>query len=190
MKRTRDSQRSRVYAMTWETGGIKNELSLAECDAICRRVCADYRINAPTLTDGRRRRSGVYHVYDNEIALPRFARNKTYLLHEIAHAIARQGPAHGPIFARVYVNLMVRYADADKKELLARCKKHRVKLAVNTKVPQATAPRKASRIRKIEERMRVLQTELNALDVERNTLLGRQTMNNYVPAKLRELLSI
>ncbi len=68
----------------------------------------------PVVKDGRRRRKPSGNKY--WIKLPVWSRHDMILLHEVAHSLVhfrdpepRQQAAHGPVFARLYVDLLARY---------------------------------------------------------------------------------
>ena len=114
----RDQQRSAVY--TWEQGlasrmpRLRRRLSLAQCEAYVARVWHDLRpgVAPPAVKDGRGRRSGL--GTPTEIKLPKFARRPYYVLHEVAHAVNPGGEGHGPAFARVLLDLLVRYEGVER----------------------------------------------------------------------------
>jgi len=112
----RDSQRSALYAWERRLPGWPGEvLPLGACQETIRAVWGDYlRTAAPLVTDGRGRRSACYVPESHQIRLPRAARAVFVVLHETAHGIVRQtiptAAHHGPQFARLYLNLLHRYA--------------------------------------------------------------------------------
>lgn len=116
VRRPRDSQRSAVY--TWERrlpGWPGDGLTLAGCQQLVCRVWGEHlRSVAPRVTDGRGRRSACYAFSSHQIRLPRRARSRYVVLHEIAHGILGEtdpGVAdHGPEFARLYLSLLYRHA--------------------------------------------------------------------------------
>ena len=108
----RDTQRSKVYA--WETTVLRaeddDEMPFDECGALAAKAWRSCGAgNAPTVSDGRRSRSGHYSVYEHNIRLPRFARRRWYVLHEVAHGLTRVGPAHGPAWCACYADLLQRF---------------------------------------------------------------------------------
>ena len=112
----RDSQRSAVYA--WERqipGWPFAPMDLAACAALVRDVWADYRPGAtpPIVSDGRGRRSACGSRW--EIKLPRWARTRGVVLHEIGHSLASMD-RHGPVYARLYLDLLARYAGVDEAD--------------------------------------------------------------------------
>lgn len=121
----RDNQKSAVYKWEREFFGSEweatktNFLTLDECQILINRVWKDYgRLSSPPFVkDGRGTRvargSLVY------INLPRWARTKPIVLHEIAHALLswHRVAGHGPEFATLVVQLWVRYLGASSKEL-------------------------------------------------------------------------
>lgn len=122
----RDSQRSAVYA--WERAleerfpHLKTKMSLEECGELIARVWEDHRPGQtpPQLGDGRRRRTACGSRHS--ICLPRWARHPSVVLHEVAHGLAAfvaPGPAHGPGFARVFLDLLAHYAKIPANEARA-----------------------------------------------------------------------
>lgn len=147
--RPRDSQRSRLYG--WEntvfdmytySSQASPVMALAECEALIHKVwrrhsprlhrgTTEAAYNAPRVTDGRRARRATGSYW--RISLPRWSRQPPVVLHELAHALLTSVrcslAAHGPEFARVYIELLVRYCGRDRAELLASAKAARVKVA-------------------------------------------------------------
>ena len=119
MKQPRDSQRTAVYR--WERGFATwpgDKLSLAECRELIWRVWSDHLDSEPpTIGDGRGRRSACYIFEDHQIRLPRWSRTEYVVLHEVAHglvwAMLPRAAAHGEEFARLYLDLLGRYAEID-----------------------------------------------------------------------------
>ena len=115
----RDSQRSAVYA--WERAlpaWPGAALTLVECQEMVSRVWHDHlEASSPRVTDGRSRRTACYVYEDHEIRLPRWSRTAMVVLHEAAHAILwavlPETAGHGPEYARLYLDMLERYADVD-----------------------------------------------------------------------------
>jgi len=118
----RDYQRARVYK--WERQCIHSlcnddpEMSLEDCRVYVREIWKHETYdrprhvgaNPPIVTDGRGRRSACAHRY--RIWLPRFARRKDMLLHEIGHSLNnRIDDGHGPNFVRIIYGLYYRHLD-------------------------------------------------------------------------------
>jgi hypothetical protein len=84
----------------------------------------------PAVRDGRGRRRG--YGSRRVVKLPRPCRSPGFVLHEVAHAAAPRA-GHGPDFARVLLDLLVRHEGVDRFEasLLAAVQRpRRVRLAV------------------------------------------------------------
>ncbi|NKB86703.1 MAG: hypothetical protein GKS06_00580 [Acidobacteria bacterium] len=119
MGSARDSQRSAVY--TWERklpAWPGPPLSLPECQQLVARVWNDHLdAPAPHVTDGRSRRTACYVYDDHQIRLPRWSRSLMVVLHETAHAhlwaALPNAAGHGPEYARLYLDLLERYAGVD-----------------------------------------------------------------------------
>lgn len=115
----RDSQRSAVYA--WERALPSwpgTPLALLECQELVSLVWHEHMgPRPPRVTDGRARRTACYVYDDHEIRLPRWSRSEMVVLHEAAHAILwaalPEAAAHGPEYARLYLDLLARYAGVD-----------------------------------------------------------------------------
>lgn len=140
----RDSQRQAVYR--WEgrvahlvNGSATLLLDLADCESLVDQVWRDYRPEQmpPRVEDGRGRRRPCGSR--RRIKLPRFARSRIVVLHEIAHSLQTQQPWHGPQFARLVLELWARYAAVPKAEarsLGVHQKPRRVRFAPPKDVPQ------------------------------------------------------
>ncbi len=116
MSTSRDSQRSAVYAWERRLPGWPGEcLTLGGCQQLLCEVWGEYlSSDAPLVTDGRGRRSACYAAEPHQVRLPRATRALFVVLHEAAHGILHQAAPeaahHGPEFARLYLNLLHRYA--------------------------------------------------------------------------------
>lgn len=173
MNRPRDNQRTAVYR--WEdavinTSGnafyLKHVMPLPECEALIRRVFRDYKPLArpPRVKDGR----GTKDAYGNSwvINLPKWARTIPVILHEIAHALDPRGAWHGPEFARLMLDLLVKYAGIDREKAMLigiTQKPRRVRFATTQRgIPQpvpAAVRRIAKNIRSMRERLRALESD-------------------------------
>lgn len=156
--RTRDSQRQRIYDMGSALPSGRDGLSLTECAAVVFWAWQQYGMTGtPRIADGRRRRSAAY-LYDGTITLPRIMRNERIVLHEAAHSIIDKKigrtsiAAHGPEFARVYTDLLVRRKLATASRVRAAAKTHRVRIArARAGLPRMAGRRATSRIARIRE---------------------------------------
>lgn len=124
MRRPRDSQRSALYR--WERalpGWPGPRFSLADCQGLVNRIWHDAGTGSrPEVRDGRGRRHACYCPSTHQIRLPRWSRSRMIVLHEIAHALLRRREDlawHGPEFAGVYLDLLVRHAGVALAEALA-----------------------------------------------------------------------
>ena len=112
----RDSQRKRVYR--WESALIQQyritaTLSLEDCEALVRQICADYNRTMPSVEDGRGRRSACYKHSAHSICLPKWTRSRWYVCHEVAHSFFSRNSRiepHGPEFMATHINLLAKYA--------------------------------------------------------------------------------
>jgi len=114
MARLRDSQRGAIYA--WENQvkekfpHCNDKMDLAECGDLICKVWSDYFPDKipPTLKDGRGRRHASGSRWT--IKLPKWARSKLIVLHEIAHSLQLNQPWHGREFATLLKELWIHYA--------------------------------------------------------------------------------
>lgn len=65
------------------------------------------------LSDGRGRRSACHYIGTAEIALPRSTRDRLTILHELAHLMVPERPAHGRTFVQVHLDLVRRWIGHD-----------------------------------------------------------------------------
>lgn len=132
--RPRDNQRSRVYA--WERAvslKLKGRTlyqgefnSLEQCEAFMLPIWRAERgrlglakVVAPTLARNlwgqRKATASEFHV----IKLPRWARSRWVILHEMAHRLTPTDEAHGPRFVGVLIGLAARWLEYDAHQLMA-----------------------------------------------------------------------
>lgn len=132
-RRERDKQRSRVYE--WERHVCKRLLgtsinmpdfeTLDECDEFARPIWRKERgrvglarQHAPEIARPHwGQRSALAHA-DHRITLPRWARSRWVILHEMAHRLTPRDEAHGPRFVGVLMGLVARWMDLDATELM------------------------------------------------------------------------
>jgi putative metallohydrolase (TIGR04338 family) len=131
--RPRDSQRSRVYA--WERVAVATlpgrnlyeaEFNkIDECDEWARPIWRKERgrvglagTKAPSIESSSwgQRRALAHH--DHRITLPRWARSRWVILHEMAHRLTPRDEAHGPRFVGVLIGLACRWLDYDAETLM------------------------------------------------------------------------
>lgn len=145
MPEPRDNQRSKVYK--WDTTFRGSVLTLAECETLINKVCNAYGMRTPKIKDGRgtkRARGGARFI-----SLPVWSRCVGIVLHEVSHSILavrhqKEVAAHGPEFARLMLELVVRFGGHDRKDMVANAKKFKVKLAPRDKVPEPTVQVRAA----------------------------------------------
>lgn len=114
-RRERDAQRSKVYA--WERsefGWDRDYLELHECQALAESIWPGVKV-----TDGRGRRIACAVPQENVIKLPKWARIKWAVLHEVAHLVVWDGrrAAHGREFMAEYLDLLASHYKRDKDML-------------------------------------------------------------------------
>lgn len=141
MARGRDRQRSRVYA--WEREvcarllgrsiGTPDYDTIPECEAYAKPIWRAERgrvglarQHAPDIERPHwgQRRALAHH--DHRITLPRWARNRWVILHELAHRLTPTDEAHGPRFVGVLMGLVARWLDLDAQELMELADRHGV----------------------------------------------------------------
>jgi len=119
--RARDFQRKKIYKA--ENAAMRccypvDRLELDECRQLVSRACKFLGLTtSPLVTDGRgtKRASGTM----SKINLPKWARNKWIVLHEVAHACTpRSYPAHGREFASTYLKLVRRFIGKIEAQIL------------------------------------------------------------------------
>lgn len=141
MGRPRDNQRSRVYA--WERAACRALLgqSLHEPDYLDLQSCQAY---AAPIWRAERGRLGLAKVLppqierpswgqtsalahsDHRITLPRWARSRWVILHEMAHRLTPRDEAHGARFVGVLIGMLSRHCDLDATELMRTADEHGV----------------------------------------------------------------
>lgn len=133
MARPRDNQRSRVYA--WERSAslelcgrslYEAEFrTLAECEAFAAPIWRAERGRlglagklAPAIERPSWGQRSAFAHNDHRITLPRWARSRWVILHELAHRLTPRDEAHGPRFVGVLMGLLARHVDLDAVELM------------------------------------------------------------------------
>lgn len=130
-RRTRDSQRSAVYA--WERASfprMEPMRTVEEVEEYLRPIWRSERGRyglakraIPNVHHGHwGQRSALAYVGGNTISLPRWARTPVVILHELAHLLVdgnRRGGAHGPRFVGVFIGLAARHLGLDAEALMA-----------------------------------------------------------------------
>ena len=124
----RDFQRSKCY--TWEReyvfslGGADDAspapLTLDQCRDLIRHATRRYQCKMPRVTDGRGAK--IARGGARFIKLPRWARTVPVILHETAHCIDAQrgiSDKHGPVFVRLYIQLLATYLPTSETVLVA-----------------------------------------------------------------------
>ena len=107
----RDFQRSRVYKwerrehLTAHSSG-EPEMTLEECEVLVAKHWRHYRseFESPHIKPGRGCRDA--HGSFMELVLPKWARRRVTVPHELAHAIATTRAQHGGAWVRVFFELL------------------------------------------------------------------------------------
>ena len=107
----RDQQRSKIYAaeraaaMCYDPAPL---MSWSEVERFVSKVCRAEKYIPPKIGHGQGARRAF--CKGHRIVLPRWARQKWVILHELSHWMTRQAKiAHGEQFLRVYLHLINRY---------------------------------------------------------------------------------
>ncbi len=129
----RDTQRSKVYA--WEAVAVRElaHSSLYDAEFETLEQCIEFaqpiwrkergrlglaRQRAPSIERPHRgQRRALAHA-DHRITLPRWARSRWVILHELAHRLTPGDEAHGPRFVGVLMGLVSRWLDYDATQLM------------------------------------------------------------------------
>jgi hypothetical protein len=135
---TRDFQRKKVYdwewAQPWWTEGNGTaqapRMTLNSCERLATKALKRYHCRPVRIKDGRGTtyaRGGV-----GVINLPVWARHPSVILHEVAHEIGGQRwkmDKHGPIFVRLFIQLIATYQKQDEKEVIRSARAAGIKVA-------------------------------------------------------------
>lgn len=146
-RNSRDNQRSKVYA--WERAVVR-ELGnrklgdaeferLAACELWAQPIWRKERgrvglarVAAPAIERpswGQRR--ALAHD-DHRITLPRWARSRWVILHELTHRLTPRDEAHGPRFVGVLIGLVCRWLEYDANQLMHMADERGVKYSVRS----------------------------------------------------------
>ena len=83
--------------------------------------------------------------YGHRIIIPTWAFNKTVVLHEVAHYIHFKeigsikydtDPSHGPIFTRIWLDLVAHFMKSNRAELVRNAKAAKLKVAPRNLLPK------------------------------------------------------
>lgn len=134
MSKGRDNQRSRVYAwenqavrnFTGKSSGIPEFETLDQCTEFATPIWRKERgrvglarRSAPTIERPHWGQRRAWAHADHRITLPRWARSRWVILHELAHHLTPWDEAHGPRFVGVLIGLAARWLDYDVQQLMA-----------------------------------------------------------------------
>ena len=149
--RPRDRQMYKVY--NWEydinLGSNRCDWTLVQCSAFLGYVWHCYfgtRSKPPIVEPGYG--SSCASAGGYSIVLPRWARNREIILHEVAHSILERSSkgyyalhqeSHGPEYLRLFIELHDRFGATTKNALLKSAKKARLKVAHPNAVPRPLA---------------------------------------------------
>ncbi len=148
MARSRDNQRSKVYA--WERAAVvrlgeaaslyePDFKTLEECEEFMRPIWRKERgrvglarQKAPELSRNLWGQRSAMAMDDHTIKLPKWARSRWVILHEMAHRLTPDDEAHGPRFVGVLIGLVARWAGYSADELMQLADEHGVKYSVRS----------------------------------------------------------
>ncbi len=121
------------------------ELSLDECEHLVADVWAAYRPGRqiPRVHHGGGTRTATGSSW--RINLPRWARHRVTVLHEIAHSLQPERPAHSKHFVRLEIELLVRWAGFNRSELVKSARAHRIKVAPASEVERPSVRTRAAK---------------------------------------------
>ncbi len=111
----RDFQRSRVYKWEWAAlpDGTKASLTLEECRDLVERIWAAHGLEGrgPPKVQlvARKKRGSSFSLMKNIELVPSHL-NPIVTIHETAHALLLSLDSHGPLFMRLFLELLERYA--------------------------------------------------------------------------------
>lgn len=160
MRRSRDNQRSKVYAWEREQTRWFREAGL-EFDSIedvavymnpiWRSERGRYgraKVPAPKLHHGHWGQRSALAYASHEISLPRRMRNEWVILHEMAHRLTPADEAHGPRFVGCLIGLLARHAGRDANALMETADASGVKYHVRSigSVPVLAEPNMSERL--------------------------------------------
>jgi hypothetical protein len=129
----RDYQRSKVYNSESNDAYLNEVLTLEECEKLAnkmykyglRYVKWKQPFKEITIADGRgRKHAGAYY---SKIALPKWARNKLVVAHEVAHTLSPKDEKHQEKFVYIYLILVKRFCKEYYIELCNNFNKNNVK---------------------------------------------------------------
>lgn len=116
----RDSQRSKIYkaenaaAECYDPSPL---LSWPEVERFTKKVCVAENFMCPKIGHGQGARRAF--CAPSRIVLPKWARQKWVILHELAHWMTRRElPHHGELFLRVYLRLVNKYMGSLEAKIL------------------------------------------------------------------------
>lgn len=164
----RDMQKAKLYRaekVLLPYGKVGDE-SVPACEAFVKSVWQSTwvkkhfvraRLNGPPeIADGRGTRIARGGL--NRLNLPRWARTKAVVLHEITHALTPDRPAHGWVFCKNYLAIVQHFMGTEAaKELRVAYREHRVRYNPPRRLSPAT-------LAKLREHGRKLRKEFSVTD--------------------------
>ncbi len=128
----RDSQKSKVYKAERSVQTLLSDTeykftSLQQCiDFVCKIECSKWYKSVGlcghniSISDGRGSSRARAYCSSNRICLPRWARNKMTILHEICHMHYTSNfvASHGREFCKLFINAVKRWIGKEEADLL------------------------------------------------------------------------
>lgn len=131
-----DKQQDAVYAWEWEGLNLPDteDWIPAQVQRFINRVWRAYFDSPPPQFDDGRGRSTAYARGDFTLCLPRWARNRSLVLHELTHAMLwkispRLVEGHGPEYVRLYIELMDEWGVTPRDRAEKKAKEFKLKMA-------------------------------------------------------------
>jgi putative metallohydrolase (TIGR04338 family) len=174
--RLRDSQRGKVYKaeriLNSHPKAMERFETIPEVDVFVKKVLGSSytrkhfaRLNSLTISDGRGRRNASAYGY-REISLPRWARTRWTILHELAHIYASYKykrvdiaiAAHGREFCKIYLQLVQHFISKEAADILKKSfREHRVKYQIRK--PRVITPEQREALRLRGQRLAAIRKE-------------------------------
>lgn len=151
-----DSQRQRLYDSESAVFGVRfNQTvftSVEECQSYADRITSSAWFRrrfgdiSVTIKPGRGCVRALAHTSSRTIKLPKWARQKWVIIHELTHILApKPHGSHGRLFCAIYLDLLDHFLGSDKASALkAEMKKRNVKYSPRRSVPEVDSRHKAA----------------------------------------------
>ena len=137
--RVRDNQRSKIYKAEQAVDHGESFESIQQVNEYCDKILTNQWFNKQfphrkfkkfRISDGRGRRTACGSL-SGKMKFPKWSRTELTILHEVAHTVTNEKPAHGVQFAKNLLFLVYEFMGAKKHiELMESYKKHKVDFGV------------------------------------------------------------